>query len=111
MKRKPGEPGEPEPEHPEQHARSDRPRGRLAHVGDAVACVERECDEQRELSEPPVEVEEALVALRLGDEVGAEDTLDVDRGQGEIPWDRGRPEEGGAGGEADESGCGAQDGP
>ena len=82
-----------EPEHPEQHPRADRPGRRLAREAGAAPRVDPERHEERDLREDPDDVEEALVALRPLDEVGAEDRVDVDRREREVVRHRRRVEE------------------
>ena len=82
----------PEPEHPEEHSRPDRAGRRLAREPRAATRVEPERQQQRDLRENPERVEDPLVALRLRDEVRAEDCVDVERGEREVVGNRGRIE-------------------
>ena len=91
--RKVHEPRDAEAEHPEEHPRADRPRRGLPRESGAAARVEPERDEQRDLREHPVDVEEAVVALRPLDEVGAEDRVDVDPAERQVVRDGGGVEE------------------
>ena len=93
------EPDDAQPEHPEQHPGSDRPGRGLPHEHGAAPGVDPQREEKRDLREHPEDVEDALVPLRLGDEVRAEDVVDVDRVECQAARNRGRIEEERADGE------------
>ena len=87
------EPDDAEPEHAEEHPRADRPRRGLADEGNAASRVQPEREQERDLREHPEHVEHTLVALRLCDEAGSEDGVDVDRRAREVVRHRGGVEE------------------
>ncbi len=81
------QPHDREPDHPEEHPGADRPGRRLADEPRAPLRVHPERRQSDDLRERPVDVEEALVALRLGHELAAEGRLHVHAGERQVVRD------------------------